>query len=91
MTKETMYRIVTEEEAQQEPYPWVYVEEDGSARELTADEREYLQEPFLPYDGGRPYVKRSYGQRDGAGRMCGFCARKSLPRMVRESVAPANE
>ena len=91
MTEETRYRIVSEEEAGQEPYPWVYVEEDGSARELSAAEREYLEEPFLPYDSGRPYVKRNYGQRDGYGRMCGFCARKSLPRKVRESVAPASE
>ena len=48
---------------------WVrlYVEVDGTARELHADERAYLETDFEGGDGARPYVKSKYEQRDGSG------------------------
>ena len=39
---------------------FVYVEEDGSARELSAEERDYLNTEFQGADGGRPYIKCWY-------------------------------
>ena len=41
-------------------FEYIYVNYDGSARELTAPEREYLSTPFAPDDGNRPYIKRAY-------------------------------
>lgn len=42
---------------------YVYIEDDGSVRELAADEIEYLDTEFLPNDGARPYVKGRYSDR----------------------------
>jgi hypothetical protein len=39
---------------------FVYVHDDGSARELTTHEAEYLATAFDPADGGRPYIKTRY-------------------------------
>jgi hypothetical protein len=35
----------------------VYVNEDGSVRELTEAEKKYVDTEFSPLDGARPYVK----------------------------------
>ncbi|WP_395376783.1 hypothetical protein [Marinicella sp. W31] len=76
------FAVVSEQEAQIKPYPYVYVEEDGSCRELLAGERMYLQERFHPGDGGRPYVKRSYESLTPDGKILGFCARKYIPQNI---------
>jgi hypothetical protein len=41
---------------------YIYVNDDGSARELTLDEREYVAKryEFHPNDGGRPHIKSRY-------------------------------
>ena len=62
---------------------YLYVEEDGSARELSADEAEYLATAFDPSDGGRPYIKDRYSSRTPVGRLRGFLERKELPADVR--------
>lgn len=69
-------------------FPFVHVEDDGTARELDADEREYLREAFPPGDGGRPYVKWRYESRTPDGRLRGYLRRDRLPRHVR--VRPAS-
>ena len=58
---------------------FVYVNEDGSARELTPDEREYLNTKFLPGDSGRPYIKSRYQQLTPDGKIWGFLLRQKLP------------
>lgn len=78
-----MYRVVSEEEARERPYPYVYVRSDGKARELRGTERDYLEESFHPADGARPYVKHRFMQRDGWGDLSGFCRRDALPNGVR--------
>ena len=40
------YPVVTAAEASATPYPYVFVESDGGARELHADERTYLETPY---------------------------------------------
>ena len=65
-----------------ERFPYVYVNNDGSARELTAEEQEYLRTEFHPADGGRPYIKLRYGSRTPDGRLRGFLRRRSLPARV---------
>jgi hypothetical protein len=66
----------------------VYVNQDGSVRELSRDEREYLSQAFHPGDGRRPYIKASYESQDGWGSVSGFLPRKRLPRHV--VVEPVN-
>lgn len=58
---------------------YVWVDDDGSARELSIDEAEYLATEFLPFDGGRPYIKDSYKTRTPDGRLRGFLERRALP------------
>lgn len=62
---------------------FVVVEDDGSARELTADEIEYLNTEFQGADGARPYIKSSYRQLTPDGKIGGFLAREKLPRNVK--------
>jgi len=83
------YAIVGKDEAGAEPYPYIYVNADGSARELHQDERRYLETRFLPMDGARPYVKSSYSQKNGWGKIEGFLKRSDLPGEIEVSPAPA--
>jgi hypothetical protein len=51
------YAVVSADEAARDPYPYIFIDDDGTARELHAAERAYLEQVFIPFDGGRPYVK----------------------------------
>jgi len=67
----------------------VYVNQDGSVRELSHDECRYLAQQFHPSDGGCPYIKESYDCQDGWGGISGFLRRTSLPSgIVVEPVNP---
>jgi hypothetical protein len=87
MKQSKMYAVVSAPEATQDPYPYAFVNDDGSARELHTAERQYLEQPFLPFDGGRPYVKGTFDARDGWGSSKGFLHRSKLPDGL--FVAPA--
>ena len=63
-------------------FRYVYVNLDGSARELTSEEREYLSETFSGGDGGRPYIKFRYESLTPDGRMSGFLERRQLPARI---------
>ena len=54
MTDAFFYSVVDRDQAKVVPYPYVYVNADGSARELHPDERTLLEAPFHPADGARP-------------------------------------
>ena len=58
---------------------FVYVNEDGSARELDADECAYLATAFHAGDGARPYIKSRYDARTPDGRLVGLLERSELP------------
>lgn len=64
------------------PFPYVYVETDGSVRELYEDEREYLLEEFSPMDSGRPYIKYNYRQLTPDKKIHGFLRRRDVPRKI---------
>jgi hypothetical protein len=83
-----LYAVVSEDQAKVDPYPYLYVNADGSARELHASERNLLETPFYPADGARPYVKRNYSQKNGWGEITGFLERSQLPRGTRILTAP---
>jgi hypothetical protein len=60
-------------------YPYVYVNADGTARELHASERVYLETEYKLGDGAMPYIKDSYDERNGWGELSGYLKRKALP------------
>lgn len=66
----------------EEGFRYVYINQDGSARELTESEQEYLETDFEGGDSGRPYVKSSYGSKDGWGSISGFIERRKVPSSV---------
>src|ERR1700742_755303 len=39
---------------------YVYVNQDGSVREISVGEQAYLTRRFDPFDGARPYIKSRY-------------------------------
>jgi hypothetical protein len=69
-------------------FEFVYVNQDGTARELSLDERDYVSDRFHPGDSGRPYIKSSYRSRDGWGSLSGFLPRRKLPSSI--GVMPVN-
>ena len=71
---------VSSKEAGQSTYPYVYLEDDGTYRELTNEERQYLEEKFDPCDGNRPYVKHRLYAKTADGRLSGFLKRSKLPK-----------
>jgi hypothetical protein len=72
-------------------YAYVYVKADGTARELHASERQYLETQFRPGDGAAPYVKGSYAERNGWGDLGGYLARSRLPRDVQIDDPPVED
>jgi hypothetical protein len=74
-----------------DPYPYAYVNADGTARELHANERKYLETPFKLGDGNMPYIKLDYDARDGCGEMRGYLERSKLPQDIPIQPAPAED
>jgi hypothetical protein len=74
-----------------QPYPYIYVNADGTARELHASERAYLETEFMGGDGATPYVKDSYEERDGWGEISGYLKRAALPAGTPVGDAPAED
>jgi hypothetical protein len=83
--------VVSASDAVKTPYPFVYVNSDGSVRELHAKEKTYLETPFEPFDGGRPYVKHKYDGKNGWGDTKGYCARSAIPTNLTVIAAPADD
>jgi hypothetical protein len=68
------------------PADFVFIEDDGTVRELTQQERKFLGTAFHPADSGRPYIKSRYGSRTPDGRISGFLPRGLRPRAVQINV-----
>ena len=66
----------------------IYVNDDGSARELNDAEKRYVDTEFSPLDGARPYVKSSYEQRTPLSEIRGYLPRAALPDGVPIHPAP---
>ena len=58
-----------------EEFEYVYVEKDGTVRELDNEEIEYLQTDFKLGDGARPYIKSNYEQLAPDKKISGFLQR----------------
>lgn len=68
--------------SEKEKFEFVYVEHDGTVRELDKDEIEYLETEFEPTDGARPYVKSSYDQLTPDKKILGFLHRSKVPKEI---------
>jgi hypothetical protein len=73
------------------PFPYVYVNADGTARELHPNEQRYLTTEFKGGDGAAPYVKSRYDQRNGWGDLAGYLQRDLLPPGTQVHHAPAED
>jgi hypothetical protein len=69
-------------------FRYIYVNADGSARELTTDEQEYLNTPFDGGDGARPYIKFRYESLTPDGRIVGYLERRQLPARIKIQPPP---
>ena len=87
----TGWAIVNEAESDFEPYPYIYVIEDGSARELRRSEKEHLETRFEGADSGRPYLKSSYRDKNGWGELTGYLRRAKLPKTTPVNPAPPED
>ena len=63
-------------------FKYIKVNEDGTAREVTQEERDYLTQKFDPGDGARPYIKFGYESRTPDGKLKGFLKRRHLPQNI---------
>jgi len=86
-----MAAAVPPDEAANVPYPFVHVNDDGSARELHPHERQWLETEFHWTDGARPYIKTTFDQLNGWGQLRGFIERRSLPAGLNVGPAPAED
>jgi hypothetical protein len=67
----------------------VYINDDGSVRELTESDKKYLDTEFSPLDGARPYIKSYYSQRTQLGDIRGYLPRSEVPGGMPINPAPA--
>jgi hypothetical protein len=74
-----------------ELFPYIYVNVDGTARDLHSSERQYLQSDFCPGDGAAPYIKGSYSERNGWGELAGYLERSQLPHGTEIQEAPIED
>jgi hypothetical protein len=69
-------------------FKFVYVNQDGSVRELSPSEQNFLSQKFQGGDGGRPYIKSSYESSNGWGSQSGFIERRRVPSRIK--IIPVN-
>ncbi|MCO6511334.1 MAG: hypothetical protein J5I65_11145 [Aridibacter famidurans] len=62
----------------EEGFKYVYVNLDGSVREVSPAEREYLLAEFEGFDSGRPYIKTFYESLTPRGFRSGFIERRKV-------------
>jgi len=63
-------------------FEYIWVEDDGAARELNREEQSYVSTDFSPFDGGRPYIKMRYETRTPDGRLSGYLRRRQVPSRI---------
>lgn len=68
-------------------FDYVYIDDGGNAREVTAAEHEYVATALFPDGDADQFIKPRYESLTRDGRMRGYLRRRLLPRRV--PVAPA--
>lgn len=69
----------------------IWIEANGSARELTEAEKAHVDAEFSPFDGARPYIKSHYERRDGWGDLSGYLPRSEVPDGVPINPSPPEQ
>jgi hypothetical protein len=64
-------------------FEYVYIEDDGSAREIDDEDIEYLKTKFEPTDGARPYIKSGYDELTPDNKISGFILRRRVPKRIK--------
>jgi len=70
-------------------FDYVYVNDDGSVRELNAAEEEYVTTAIFPDKDADRFIKSQYESLTGDGQVAGYLRRRQLPRQI--PVAPARD
>jgi hypothetical protein len=70
-------------------FDYVYVDDNGNARELNAVEREFVTTAIFPNEDADQCIKPGYESLTRDGRLCGYLRRRQLPRQI--PVAPATQ
>jgi len=60
----------------------IWINDDGSARELSEADKKYVDTEFSPFDGARPYIKSTYQSRNGWGELKGYLERNKVPQDI---------
>ena len=63
-------------------FDYVYVDDNGNARELNAAEEEYVTTAIFPNDDADQYIKSGYESVTPDGRLRGYLRRRQLPRQI---------
>jgi hypothetical protein len=63
-------------------FDYVYVDDNGNARELSAQEREYVTTALFPNEDADEYIKPHYESLTRDGRLRGYLRRRQLPRQI---------
>lgn len=63
-------------------FDYVYVDDNGNARELNATEEEYVTTAIFPDDDADRYIKPRYESVTPDGRVHGYLRRRQLPRQI---------
>ncbi len=87
----SIYKRVKRSYHKPDGFPYVYIDNMGWARELSIQEKKYLQEEFSPADGDRPYIKSSYKSLTPDKKIGGFLKREKLPIKINIRKAPPEE
>ena len=66
----------------------VWINVDGSARDLTDAEKRHVDADFSPFDGARPYIKSTYQQHNEWGELSGYLQRTEVPDGIPINAAP---
>jgi hypothetical protein len=70
-------------------FEYVYVDDNGNARELNALEQEYVTTALFPNEDADQYIKPRYESLTRDGRLGGYLRRRQLPQQI--PVAPTTQ
>jgi len=70
-------------------FDYVYVDDNGNARELNAVEQEYVTTALFPNEDADQHIKPRYESLTRDGRRRGYLRQRQLPRQI--PVAPATQ
>ena len=71
-------------------FDYVYIDDNGNARELNAVEEEFVTTAIFPNDDADRYIKTRYECLTADGRLAGYLRRRQLPRQVSGGPSPGD-